>query len=187
MTSNSPDLNSWYDQLQRTYSDEEVVKEITNRMRSETAKETARSLGLILASELRRQRRYVQAENVLLDLAQGNPAEPYPLIALAVQKLYDEERPEEALHIAERAVETARASGIFRRNALGVKARIAKKLNKYELLPDILREIMTIKFTESRVDVGIERDLIERLPAGAVDQALLQQYDEFCRRAASLT
>jgi hypothetical protein len=41
---------------------------------------------------------------------------------------------------------------------------------------------MTIKSSESRVDVGVERDFVDRLPAGVIEGDLLRQYDEFCRR-----
>jgi hypothetical protein len=119
-----------------------------------------------------------------LDLSKQNPAEPYPLVALAEQKLYYEQKLDEALEIVERAIERARSSGYFRRNALGVKARIAEKLQRYDLISDVLREIMTTKFTGSRVDVGVERDFVERLPTGVIDAELLAQYDKFCRRAA---
>jgi hypothetical protein len=61
----------------------------------------------------------------------------------------------------DKAIERARASGNFRRNALGVKARIAEKLRRYDLIAAVLREIMTIKFAESRVDVGLERDFVD--------------------------
>jgi hypothetical protein len=184
MTDKFVSLHTWYDQLQRTYAGDEIVEKIKSRLRNEDDQESARLLAFILAGEFREQQRYAEAEHVMLDLSERDQAEPYPLISLAGQKLYDEQKPDEALGIIDKAIERARASGAFRRNALGVKARIAEKLQRYDLIPDILREIMTIKFAESRVDVGVERDFVDRLPAGVVDAALLQQYDEFCRRAA---
>jgi tetratricopeptide (TPR) repeat protein len=170
------------EQLQRTCADQEIVDKIANRMKAESDEETTQSLAFILASEFGRQERYGEAETILLNLSERNPAEPYPLIALAEQKLYYEEKPDEALEIVESAIERARASGNFRRNALGVKARIAEKLQRYDLIADIIREIMTIKFAESRIDVGLERDFVDRLPSGVVAAELVQQYDEFCRR-----
>jgi hypothetical protein len=185
MTDKFVGVHRWYDQLQQTYADQEIVDKITNRMGAENDKEIVRTLALILASEFRRQERYGEAENILLDLSQRDPVEPYPLIELAEQKLYYEEKLDEALEIVEKAVERARASGNFRRNALGVKARIAEKLQRYDLIADVLREIMTIRFAESRVDVGVERDFVDRLPSGVIDKALLRRYDEFCRRSTS--
>jgi tetratricopeptide (TPR) repeat protein len=175
-------LHKWYHQLQQRCADPEIVDEIMNRMRVESDPEALRSLAFILASEYRRQERYREAESILLDLSERNPAEPYPLIELAGQKLYDEQRPEEALEVVEKAVERARALGGFRRNALGVKARIAEKLRRYDLIASVLKEIMTIKSSENRVDVGVERDFVDRLPAGVIEGDLLRQYDEFRRR-----
>jgi hypothetical protein len=185
MTENVVSLHRWYNQLQQTCADQQIIDKIMNRVGVESDKETVRSLAFILASEFRRQERYGEAENILLDLSEQNPVEPYPLIELAGQKLYDEQKLDEALEIVEKAVERARASGNFRRNALGVKARIAEKLQRYDLIADVLGEIMTIKFAESRIDVGVERDFVDRLPSGVIEAALLQQYDEFCRRSAS--
>ena len=178
-------LHRWYDELQKTCADQEIIARITNRLSAEGDKQAVRSLILILASEFRRQERYGEAETILLDLSESDPVEPYPLIELACQKLYDEEKPVEALEIVERALGRARASGHFRRNALGVKARIAEKLRRYDLIAEVLREIMTIKFGESRVDVGVERDFVDRLPSGVIDAALLRRYDEFYHRSTS--
>jgi len=184
MTDKFVDLHRWHDQLQQTCADQELVDKIMYCMEAESDEEAVRCLALILASEYRRQERYGEAEVILLDISDRDPSEPYPLIALAEQKLYDEQKLDEALEIVEKAVERARASRNFRRNALGVKARIAEKLQRYDLIADVLRKIMTIKFAESRVDVGIERDVFDRLPSGVIEPALLQQYDEFCRRNA---
>jgi hypothetical protein len=184
MTDNFVSLHKWYERLQRTCADQEIVDEITRRMKAENDKEDVRSLAFFLATEFRRQKRYGEAEAILLDLSERNPVEPYPLISLAEQKLYHEEKPNEALEFVEKAINRARASGNFRRNALGVKARIADKLQRYDLIVDVLREIMTMKFGESHADVGVERDFVDRLPAGAIDPILLRQYDEFCRSRA---
>jgi tetratricopeptide (TPR) repeat protein len=181
MTDNFVNLHKWYEELQRTCASQEIVDEITRRMNTESNEEDVRSLAFFLANEFRRQERYAEAENILLDLTERNPVEPYPLISLAEQKLYYEEKPSEALEIVEKALNRARASGNFRRNALGVKARIAEKLQRYDLIADVLREIMTTKSGKSRADVGVERDFVDRLPTGAIDPTLLQQYDKFCR------
>jgi tetratricopeptide (TPR) repeat protein len=185
MTNTYVGLHKWYQQLQQRCAGSEIIDEIRNRMRVESDPEALRSLEFILADEFRQQERYREAEGVLLDISERSPAEPYPLIALAEQKLYYEGRLEEALEIVEKALERARASGTFRRNALGMKARIAEKLRRYDLISGILREILTMKGSVRLVDVGVERDFVDRLPAGVIEAELLQEYDEFCRRGAS--
>jgi tetratricopeptide (TPR) repeat protein len=183
MTDQFVRLHDWYEGLRKAHGDREIIEEIKHRMEAESDGEAARSLAFILATEFHHQKRYGEAENILLKLSEQNPVEPSPLISLAEQKLYYEERPDEALEIIDRAIGRARASGNFRRNALGVKARIAEKLRRYDLIAEVMREIMTINLAGSRIDVGIERDFVDRLPAGVVDSELLKQYDEFCRRA----
>jgi hypothetical protein len=179
------DLQQWYEERQRALSDHEVVEDIERRKKRESDPEILRSLDLILASEFQRQGRYSDAENVLLALNRRDTAEPYPLIALAEQKLYYERNLDSALEIAGEAVRGARMSGKFRRNALGVRARIAKQLQRYDLIAEALREIMSIKFSESRIDVGVERDFIDGLPSHAIDEQLRSQYEEFFQSASA--
>jgi hypothetical protein len=184
MTDKFFDLHAWHKQLQCALSDREIVEAIRHRREAEGDLQTGRSLGFILASELCEQGRYGEAEDVLLDLSKQEPAEPFPLIALAEQKFYSEEKPDEALGIIDRALVRARGSEYFHRCALGVKARIAEKIQRYDLIAAVIREIMTTGFAGSSgilIDVGIERDFVDRLPAGAVDATLVQQFDEFCR------
>lgn len=176
-------LYRWYDELQRTLADREIVDAIARRM-AESGDVSRRFLALILAGELRRQQRYRDAEAILLEVSKQDPGEPYPLISLAEQKLYYEADPAAALVIVEQALERARASGHYHRCALGVKARIAEKLRRYGLIEDALREIMTVAFTGRLDDVGVERDFVARLPAGAIDTTLRERYDAFCRRAS---
>src|ERR1700741_1577990 len=127
MTDKFVSLHTWYDQLQRSHTRDDIVEKIRNRLKSESDQESTRLLAFILAGEFREQGRYEEAEHVLLDLSERDQAEPYPLISLAGQKLYDEQKPDEALGIVDKAIKRARASRTFRRNALGVKARIAEK------------------------------------------------------------
>jgi tetratricopeptide (TPR) repeat protein len=175
-------VHKWHERLRRTCSNEEIVEDIKRRMEAERDLEIVRTLALILASEFREQQRYGAAENISLDLSQKDPIEPYPLINLAEQKLYYEQKIDEALEIVDEAIKRARACGNFHRNALGVKARIAEKMRRYDLIADVMKEIMTIEYR--RVDVGVERDFVDRLPPGAIDAELVEKYNEFCRRAA---
>lgn len=186
MTDNVISLYQWYDQLQQTDSDEAILQKIGVRMQAESDSEDARSLAFILASELTRQERYREAENILLDLSAKDPLEPYPLIRLAEVKLYYEQELEDALEVVDSALERAKASEHFVRLALGVKARIAERLGRYDLVSDVLRAIMAMSTPgSSRVDVGVERDFFDRIPSGAVDVTLLHEYEAFCRRKAS--
>jgi hypothetical protein len=179
------DLQQWYQQLQRVLSNQEIIEDIERRKTKESDPEILRSLDFILASEFQRQGLYSDAENILLELSRRDTTEPYPLIALAEQKLYYERKFDSALDIADEAVRCARISGKFRRNALGVRARIAKQLQRYDLIAEALREIMSIKFSESRIDVGVERDFVDGLPSNAIEEQLRRQYEQFFQNATA--
>src|ERR1700736_4454099 len=109
-------------------AEEALLEAIRERIRSETNEENRRSLNFMLSSEYEFQERYSEAEAVLLKIYDEDPNEPFPLISLAGQKLYAEEKPEVAMPIIDRAIVVAYRTGIFRRLALGTKARIALKL-----------------------------------------------------------
>jgi hypothetical protein len=85
------------------------------------------------------------------------------------------------MSIIDRAIEAAYRSGLFRRQALGVKARIALQLERHDVVEGVLRDILLLKFTRKNVDVGRERDILDRLPPGSIDGEVARQYDEFCR------
>ena len=104
-------------------------------------------------------------------------AEPMPLIILAGQRLNEEDRTEEAMRIINQAIDVARRSGTFWRLAFGVKARIALRLHDYQVVQDVLRQIMELKFTRGNVDIGAERDFLDQLPPGSVDPLIAQEYD----------
>src|SRR5262249_37398863 len=133
---------------------------------------------------------YLAAQAIYLAAAEADPENARPLIALTFQKLELEHLPEEAMRVVDRAVAAALRSGLFRREALGVKARVASALADYRAGEDTLRQIMTPAFTSGHLDIGVERDFLDALPAGSIAPAVAHAYDEYCcargrRRAAS--
>lgn len=175
-------LHAWYEQERKVSTDQEIVEKLINRLGVESNNEVVRFFKFVLADEFRRQQRYHEAEATLLDLSNNRPTEPIPLIQLAEQKLYMEQKPDDALAVVEKALERAYASGNYRRHALGVKARIAARLRRYELVEDVLKKLMAIELNETNADVGIERDFVNSIPPTAIDAELLKQYDKFCHR-----
>ena len=75
MIDNIVDLHKWYELLQRTRPDQEIVDELTRRIKTESDEEDVRSLAFFLASEFCRQKRYGETENILLDLTEQNPVD----------------------------------------------------------------------------------------------------------------
>ena len=155
-----------------------VIAAVEQRIKTETDQENLRTLQFILASEYGSHGRHVDAESVYLQLHHQMPHEPMPLILLAEQKLYYQEKPSDAMETIERAIPIAMQSGHFRRHALGVKARIALALFAYDVVEDVLKQLMQLKFTRGNADCAIERDFLDRLPPGAINEEVARAYDE---------
>jgi len=127
-----------------------------------------------------------EAEAVFLADFEAGPENPQPLILLATQKLQWEEQPEAAMPVIERAVEVALRVGMWRRHALGEKARVALALDRPAIVEDVLRQLMGLTFTRGNADCGVERDFLDRLPPGSIDADVARAYDEYCRERGAL-
>ena len=82
--------------------------------------------------------------------------------------------------IIERALEIAYRTGTLRRYTLGQKARIALDLKRYDIVEDVLKEIMQLKNDPEIPDIGRERDFFDRLPPDSIDPEVARQYNEYC-------
>jgi hypothetical protein len=60
-------------------------------------------------------------------------------------------------------------------------SRPGSQLERHDVVEGVLRDILLLKFTRKNVDVGRERDILDRLPPGSIDGEVARQYDEFCR------
>lgn len=87
--------------------------------------------------------------------------------------------PEKALSCIDLALQQAYRSGEFRRNALGVKARILVKLRRGEQLSEVLEEIMSLKMMKGIADIARERDFVDRAPPGLIREDVLARYNQF--------
>src|SRR6185437_11017046 len=89
-----------------------------------------------------------------------------------------------------RAVSVAMKAGVFRREALGMKARIALELSDYAMVQGVLRDIMALAFTRGNLDIGAERDFFDAWPPASIDPDVAKVYHDYCsargqRRSAS--
>ncbi len=171
----------WHDDWRESHLESDVVAALEERIRGEAHPLRLHTLRWLLADEHRARGNFLAAEAVSLADADANPDSARPLIALASQKLHDENLPEEAMRVIDRAVAAALRSGLFRREALGVKARIALELADYRAVEDVLRQIMGLTVTRGHMDIGAERDFFDRLPPGSVDPEVARAYDDYCR------
>jgi hypothetical protein len=128
-----------------------------------------------------------EALQVLDQMSERNPDDPRPLISKATQYLYFLDDSEEALSCIELALPRAYRTGLFRREALGVKARILLKLRRGEQLSQVLEEIMSLKMDKGVPDIGRERDFVDRAPPGLISEDVLARYNQFRPKRASDT
>jgi tetratricopeptide (TPR) repeat protein len=174
--------HNWIRDLREIHADMDIIPAIEQRIQSETDAQKLRALSFELASSHKMVGNYAAAEAIYRRIFDDDPDEPMPLTILAEQKLYREERPEAAMPIIDRAIEAAFRSGNFRRHALAVKARIALQLKSYQVVEDVLRQIMQVKFERGNCDIAVERDFFDRLPPGAISDDVARQYDQFSGR-----
>ena len=100
-------------------------------------------------------------------------------IRRACQYLYFIGDLEEALLSIDRALERAYRTGFFRREALGMKARILLKLVRGKELTRVLEDIMALKMIKGVPDVGRERDFVDSAPPGMIPKHVLARYNQF--------
>ncbi len=180
------DIYRWHQEWLESPPDMDIIPFIEDRIRRELHPSRLRVLRYLLADAHRERGNYAAAEAALLSNFDADPENPQPLVFLARQKLYHEEQPEAAMPVIDRAVEVALRFGMFRRDALGVKARIALALDRHDVVEDVLRRIMALTFTRGNPDVGAERGFFDRLPPGSIDAEVARAYDEYCRKLGVL-
>jgi hypothetical protein len=171
----------WYEDVERTSVGIEAIRVLKERIDGESDVAKRRELKFILAQEYRHEEDYAACEAIYLQLFEEKLDDPVPLIKLAEQKLYFERQPEVAMGVIDQAIEVAYGSGNFRRNALGVKARIALAMEDFKVVEGVLIRIMQLGFEFGNTDVGFMRDFFDRLPPGSIDPEVARQYDEHCR------
>jgi hypothetical protein len=180
----------WHDDWRDRNRGGDIVLALEERMRSETHPLRVQTLRWLLAQEHQARGNYLAAQALYLAEVDSRPDSPRPLISLAMQKLFHEYVPEEAMRFANRAVLVAMQAGVFRREALGMKARIALKLSDHGTIESVLREIMQLTFTRGNIDIGAERDFFDQLPPNSITPDVAAAYHEYCcargqRRTAS--
>ncbi|HUI96433.1 MAG TPA: hypothetical protein VLX44_11815 [Xanthobacteraceae bacterium] len=180
------EIHRWYDQRRRDVPDTDLVVALEERIRNEMDPRQLQTLRFCLASEHKERGNYAEAEAVHRADIAANPDEPMPLIFLAGLKLYYEDDPAAALPIIDRAVDAAMRSGLFRRHALATKARIVRALQAYDMVADAMQQIMTLTFTPGNHDIGVERDILDRLPPDSIDPEIARAYDAYCRAHGEL-
>ena len=177
------EIAEWHSSLMRRRLplDEEAAA-IEERLRDETDPDKRYELRFWPAGALPNAGRMAEAEVLYLALHAERPDKPRNLISLAEKFLYAAEQPEMALPVIDQAIDVAFRSGDFRRNALGVKGRIAFALKRYDLVEEVMRRIIPLRTARGHCDCGMERDILDRLPPSTIDEEVRREYAELCRR-----
>jgi tetratricopeptide (TPR) repeat protein len=171
-------LDQWVEKLRKELPLDLVIAHVSARMRS-TDDDDHYDLGLELVRLLRGAERDTEALQVLDEMIERYPNDVRVPINKAALYFYFLEDPEEALIWIDLAVRRAHRTGLFRREALGDKARILLQLGRGEDLSRVLEEIMSLQITKGVPDIGRERDFVDRAPPGLIAKDVLARYNEF--------
>jgi len=137
-------------------------------------------LALYFVGLLEEAGRYREALPILDEMIDRFPDDIRFPIGKATLYLYFLKDTEEALRSIEMALKRARRTRFFRREALGVKARILSQLGRGEQFSAVLEEIMSLRITRDTPDIGRERDFVDRAPPGLIREDVLARYNQFC-------
>jgi len=176
------EVDYWYRKLTRAnrLAFDKSIKAIEDRIRAKPDAPEVDELYSYLSDQYSFHGDFATAETIKLQLANRHPDNPLPLNTVAFNKLHFRDQPEEALEMINRALEVAHRTGELRRYTLGNKARIALGLKRYDIVEDVLKEIMQLKIDPNVPDIGRERDFFDRLPPDSIDLDVARQYNEYC-------
>lgn len=172
------EFERWVHLVERSVPVEILIDVVSARLTT-AANEDYYRLARMLESFLSTAGRDREALELLDELIERYPDDVRTPISRSVRLLYLSEDPEAALQSIDVAVGRAYRTGLFRREALGYKARILLKLGRRQELSGILEEIMSLKITKGIPDIGRERDFIDRAPPGMIPSDVLARYNEF--------
>lgn len=157
---------------------EDAIRIVSDRFESAEGEEY-RQLGFELGHLFAEARRYDEELLLSARLMERYPDDVRPAISRAMTFYYCLDDLGEALRCINVALERARRTGFFRREALGDKARILLELGRGDELSDVLEEIMSLKMTKDIPDIARERDFVDRAPPGFIREDVLARYNQF--------
>jgi hypothetical protein len=172
------ELMEWAERLRKEQSLDHAIDAVQTRMR-DSLSEDRRYLASSLVSLLTRAERDSEAVEVIDEMIERDTDDVCFPIRKASHYLYFMDDPDKALDFIDFALQRAYRTGLFRREALGVKARILLKLGRGEDLTRVLEEIMAMNMIKGVLDVGRERDFVDRAPPGMIPENVLARYNEF--------
>jgi tetratricopeptide (TPR) repeat protein len=164
--------------MERGVPPNDIIDDISTALRTAGAEDRAklahhRETFLVIA------KREQEALQFLDQMIEEDPEDVRLQMRKANINLYFTKDMEEALRCIDAALELAYRTLFFRREALGVKARVLLQLGRGEALSSVLEEIMSMKMIKDVVDIGRERDFVDRAPPGLILDDVLARYNQF--------
>jgi len=171
-------LNLWVGALQETLPLDDVIQAVKARRRG-ADQDDSYSLALQLEALLIAADRETEADRLIDEMLDRFPEDVRFAISKATLHHYFMDDQEGALNAIDMALERAQRTGFFRREALGVKARILLRLGRGDELTQTLDEIMALEMKPGIPDIGRERDFVDRAPPGMISEDVLARYNLF--------
>ncbi len=172
------ELDQWVQQMRKELPLSRVIRVVSARMRAAEG-EVHHMLARGLPGLLCEAGRDLEALHVLDEMIEVYSDDVRFPIKKAELLFYFLDDPEGALRSIDLALKRAYRTLFFRREALGVKARILLQLGRGDQLSEVLEEIMSLQMTKDIPDVGRERDFVDRAPVGLISENVLARYNEF--------
>lgn len=103
-------------------------------------------------------------------------ADPLPANLIASHLYYDKGDRTAAYPVARRAVEKALQHGDMIRQSVGDLVRICIDLQNYAEVESLLKTLVDYEPAPGTLEIALEKDLLQRLPAGAVSDEIFAAY-----------
>lgn len=177
-------MQVWMDQWGRGVSPDDIVASIEARFQAaagEDRYDLAAQLNTFLAIAYRDEERL----RLLDQMMQEFPDDVRLPMDKAEVYLQSSGKLQEALRWIDVAIERSDRQGHSQREVRGHKARILLKLGRGEELSDLLEEIMSLRLEKGAIDIGRERDFVDRAPLGMIRKDVLDRYNEFRPKRSS--
>ena len=158
------------------HNDSDVAVLLLEQMLFETQDRLAAILNQ-LSTEYTLARNEQKTEEVKRYAAKALPDDPVCQIGL-VEFLIWRDRPEEAAQYIQQAIDVAKKSGHFVRDAVNSKARIAVRLGDVKMFEEALEFLVAYKPSADSNDIAYEHDFLRDIDRSKFNAALIDKYIE---------
>ncbi len=174
-------VHTWYSRIAKERECGDPPESLEDELQQFQSDSSKSELLLTLVSDFQLRGDYEAAERLIRAEIQLDPHDPGTRLLLVSHYFYNSGELDKALEASKEALSVARKCGMFVREVHGVRARIALDSNDGNLLEQSVKEIIGLGLLKNAIDVGVERDFIDRAPAGAISTKIKQMYEELYR------